>query len=292
VTCTAINGTAFAGTSGDVVSFGAANTPADAGFLASNVVRKDAANTLAAAGSLNVSASTVADAVRVPVKAGFTAGATGSIGYDSTNSNYHVYDGADGLLAPFASAPTTGHVVTATVSSGKVTLSDGGALTSGTLTSIATTSPITGGTITATGTIACATCVTSAAALTSNVPVIGGGGQAAVSGFSTGSTGTITSGKLACVTSTNTMGNCTALPPGNVLGVFNSSTTYVSTGIVSVTLDATVNVTFGDILCNSTSVAAEAHDNGSTACANGQWIGIVTTTASSVSSATTSLRFQ
>jgi len=49
---------------------------------------------------------------------------------------------------------------------------------SGTVTSIATTSPITGGTIMTTGTIACATCVTSAAALTSNAVVIGGGLQA------------------------------------------------------------------------------------------------------------------
>lgn len=47
----------------------------------------------------------------------------------------------------------------------------------GTVTSIATTSPITGGTITTTGTIACATCVTSAAALTTNGIVIGQGSQ-------------------------------------------------------------------------------------------------------------------
>jgi len=49
----------------------------------------------------------------------------------------------------------------------------------GTVTSIATTSPITGGTITSTGTIACATCVTSAASLTSGQLVAGAGGQAA-----------------------------------------------------------------------------------------------------------------
>jgi len=59
---------------------------------------------------------------------------------------------------------------------------------SGTVTSIATTSPITGGTITTTGTIGCATCVTSAAALTSNLPVIGGGGQATSVGTVQGNT--------------------------------------------------------------------------------------------------------
>lgn len=47
----------------------------------------------------------------------------------------------------------------------------------GTVTSIATTSPITGGTITTTGTIACATCVTSAASLTSGQLMTGAGGQ-------------------------------------------------------------------------------------------------------------------
>lgn len=68
-------------------------------------------------------------------------------------------------------------------------LSGGGTLTAvysgyatnpvvGTITSIATTSPITGGTITTTGTIACATCVTAASALTSNQVIVGGGSQA------------------------------------------------------------------------------------------------------------------
>lgn len=49
---------------------------------------------------------------------------------------------------------------------------------SGSVTSIATTAPITGGTITTTGTIACATCVKSAAALTSGGVVLGQGLQA------------------------------------------------------------------------------------------------------------------
>jgi lysophospholipase L1-like esterase len=48
---------------------------------------------------------------------------------------------------------------------------------SGTVTSVATTGPISGGTITSSGTIACPTCVTSAASLTNNAVVIGGGGQ-------------------------------------------------------------------------------------------------------------------
>jgi hypothetical protein len=63
-----------------------------------------------------------------------------------------------------------------------VTLADGGAIPTGTVSSVATTSPITGGTITGTGTIACATCVTSAASLTSGQLVLGAGSQASAVG--------------------------------------------------------------------------------------------------------------
>ena len=51
--------------------------------------------------------------------------------------------------------------------------------TSGTVSSIATSAPITGGTITTTGTIACATCVTSAAGLATNALVTGTAGTQA-----------------------------------------------------------------------------------------------------------------
>jgi hypothetical protein len=104
--------------------------------------------------------------------------------------------------------------------------------------------------------------------------------------------GTGTSGALACATASNTQGNCTALPPTNVLGVFNATGTYTTAGIVSVLIDATQNVTFGDNICASSTGAHLAHDNGSVACATGQAIGVVTTTASSVSTVTASLRLQ
>lgn len=64
----------------------------------------------------------------------------------------------------------------------------------GTVTSIATTSPITGGTITSTGTIGCATCVTSAAALTANMLVVGAGSQASAVLGSAGTTTTVLHG--------------------------------------------------------------------------------------------------
>lgn len=68
---------------------------------------------------------------------------------------------------------------------------------SGTVTNIQTTSPITGGTITATGTIACATCVTSAAAETLNQLVIGQGSQATAVLGSLGTTTTVLHGNVA-----------------------------------------------------------------------------------------------
>jgi len=75
-----------------------------------------------------------------------------------------------------------------TITGGVVTVAGGGG--SGTVTSISTTSPITGGVITTTGTIACATCVTSAASLTLNQLVFGAGSQATAVGDLTGDVST------------------------------------------------------------------------------------------------------
>ncbi len=55
---------------------------------------------------------------------------------------------------------TSGHIATFNGTTG-VLIQDGGAPATGTVTSVATTSPITGGPVTTTGTIACASCVTS-----------------------------------------------------------------------------------------------------------------------------------
>jgi hypothetical protein len=93
---------------------------------------------------------------------------------------------------------------------------------SGTVTSIATTSPITGGTITTTGTIACATCVTSAAALTNNQLVFGAGSQATAVGDLTGdvttaggkattiAAGAVTLAKMANMATASLLGRTTA----------------------------------------------------------------------------------
>lgn len=104
--------------------------------------------------------------------------------------------------------------------------------------------------------------------------------------------GTVTSGNLACYTSSNTIGNCTTFPPNNFAGIFYNGTGGVQTqGVATVNLDATVSVTDGDVLCAS-GLSDTAHDNGSIPCTNGEWVGFVETTASSVTSATAILRLQ
>ena len=79
-----------------------------------NLVYNNAVNTGTAAMTVNLSASTVADAFRTESKAGATSGANGSFLFDSTAKNYHGFcNGADCIIPGFASAPTTGDVVTA-----------------------------------------------------------------------------------------------------------------------------------------------------------------------------------
>ena len=62
------------------------------------------------------------------------------------------------------------------------------------VTNLATTGPITGGPITASGTIGCATCVTSSASLTANQLLLGGGSQASTPLGSLGTTSTVMHG--------------------------------------------------------------------------------------------------
>ena len=107
---------------------------------------------------------------------------------------------------------------------------------SGTVTSIATTAPLGGGTITTTGTLTCTTCTTNAAALTANAPVIGGGSQA-TSAIAVGTTGqylrgasasapiwstltlpnAATAGDLLTATGTNAVGSVADVATGQVL---------------------------------------------------------------------------
>ena len=128
-TVTGVNGTAVSGTNGNVTKFGASNTLGDAGFLATNVVRKDAANTGAAAMTLNMAASTTTDGFRVPVIAGTTSTASGSIVFDSTNKNYHGFQNlADSIFAAFAvtGLPANNDCLKAVVNASNYLIGDAG----------------------------------------------------------------------------------------------------------------------------------------------------------------------
>lgn len=99
----------------------------------------------------------------------------------SMNNN----NGGTRAVVGIAAAATAAHI--AVFAANGLDITDGGAPSgSGTVTNIATTSPITGGAITTTGTIACATCVTSAVSLTNNQLVFGAGSQATAIGDLTG----------------------------------------------------------------------------------------------------------
>jgi len=112
---------------------------------------------------------------------------------------------------------------------------------SGTVTSIATTAPLTGGPITAAGTIGCATCTTNAAALTSGQLVTGAGGQATqtgnLSGDVTTSGGTVTT--LATVATPGTGLKTTINAKGLATSVAAAACADLSNAAASCATDAT-----------------------------------------------------
>ncbi len=141
--------------------------------------------------------SAVAVSLSQATTTGFTAGAV-----------FHIYNIGAGAVTVTPTTSTINGSSTAVLNQGQgaIIVSDGTDYSawisaapsgSGTVTSVATTGPIGGGTITSTGTITCTTCVTSAAALTSNQLVIGGGLQASAALGSLGTTTTVLHGNNA-----------------------------------------------------------------------------------------------
>ena len=137
----------------------------------------------------------------------------------------------------------------------------------GGVTSIATTAPITGGTITTTGTIACATCVTSAASLTNNALMAGAGSQGSQTittgtgvvtalGVNTGSAGAfIVNGGALGTPSSGTGTNITGIPENNLTGAGAAGTITEGGATFSVTRAgiATANLTAPWVFQNTNS---------------------------------------
>jgi hypothetical protein len=142
--------------------------------------------------------------MKVPTGAGCTTGATAMLCYDSTNKNMHVYaNNADAIAGAFASAPTTGDVVSATVSGSNVLLSDAGFLASNVVTAASAASA------------AKQTCVSSGASKTCTyidfperyfIPAANCNNTTAGAGWSIGSGGTVT-----CRAGTNNKGGYVAI---------------------------------------------------------------------------------
>src|SRR5271157_173618 len=129
---------ASAPATGDVVSATVASsviTLSDTSILATNIVRKDATNSGAAAMTLNMSASTTANALQVPSQAGLTSNGTSSIAYNSTDTNLHVpANGADAINLAIPSAPTTGHLIDSLVAGSNVLAHDSAIATANVIT--------------------------------------------------------------------------------------------------------------------------------------------------------------
>jgi hypothetical protein len=106
--------------------------------------------------------------------------------------------------------------------------------------------------------------------------------------FEGATAGTYTAGMLACVTATNTIGNC-ASGAGNLayIGVLiaknGTAPQYVTLGNVNVTSHLSASFTAGDYVCTDASNAGVVTDNGTTVCGAGtKQVGIVYTTDTTV----------
>lgn len=101
-----------------------------AGDLPSSVVFNNSTNTGTSAMTLDMHASTTANALQVPSLAGLTSNGTSSIGYDSTNKNFHIPSNAvDSIAAaiPASATLTNNDCVKFTVTGSTWTLADAGA---------------------------------------------------------------------------------------------------------------------------------------------------------------------
>lgn len=126
--------------------------------------------------------------------------------------------------------------------SGNLNITGAGGGGSGTVTNIATTSPITGGPITTTGTIACATCVTSAASITSNVIPKGSGGAQGLANSSITDNGTTVSTTEPLITSaagvlSQSALNVTGAPVTGGSGTTTFPLVYIDSGAAPTTFN-------------------------------------------------------
>jgi hypothetical protein len=172
--------------------------------------------------------------------------------FDHTDAQIAEFDEATGLYTakalkvtglvsqPCVGTDGSGNLQTGTCSGG-----------SGTVTSVATSAPLSGGPITTTGTIACPTCVTSAAGLTLNQLMLGGGSQASAKLGSLGTTTTVLHGNASgapsfgAVTASDAPTLATLVSPAFTTPNIGAATgtSLLVTGIVAGTAPVTITTT-------------------------------------------------
>ena len=116
-------------TPGNCASYDLNGTLTDSGSdcTFANVVIKNGANTVSAPFTLDMSAASGSNAVKLPVKAGATATSNGAVVYDSTNNNLHAaQSSADAIVALTKITPTNGNCVQWLNSGGTLNLGDAG----------------------------------------------------------------------------------------------------------------------------------------------------------------------
>jgi hypothetical protein len=104
-------------------------TPSSANLLAALTTSTGTGNTVfsispALTGTPDASGATQ---FKLPVAAGFAAIANGECGYDTTNQNWHCWNGADKIIAPLAAGFVSGHCGQLTATAGKWEFVDTGA---------------------------------------------------------------------------------------------------------------------------------------------------------------------
>jgi hypothetical protein len=173
------------GTSGGILGFTASGTLASSALLSSGGLILGGGAGATPSTSPNFTTTLGANSAVLNVGASGTGSTnSGNLGAlflaGSTSGGPTLASQATGgslILQLPSTAPSANQVLTATaVNSGTVTLGFS-TPAGGTVSSIATNGPITGGTITSTGTIACPTCMTGTG-LTSGQLIVSGGGQA------------------------------------------------------------------------------------------------------------------
>lgn len=116
------------GASGDLASFDSAGNVTDSTIASSNVMQISINNVGTSAFGLDMSGSTQANAVRLPVVAGATATLNGVLDYDSTSNNLHTgHSSADSILPVTTVTPGNGNCANWSVSGGSIKLGDAGA---------------------------------------------------------------------------------------------------------------------------------------------------------------------